>query len=229
MENYWRKQYALARAEIRLLVSGFDTYNKRDSRLHRLIGRLFALVGVRAYMEGMYTTLNYRAAEPVTVPPYGPDDWEILCHEGWHAYVHAKISAPLAALLYLLPNAGALVTLALAVMAWPSLGVAAAWLAATVVLALPLLPSPFRALVELRGYAVQMVIHDARGEWVGVDEDTLMARYESVADLLAGQSYWRALPSKRLARWLVRRTIRRVGAQNLSHYERHIAAFAKTV
>lgn len=140
----------------------FKVILKKDSLLHRTIGKILALIGNKAYMSDFITTIGQTCALPSSCNTTIPDDmWESITHEGLHAQDSAYMSNWLFGVLYLLPQLLGIVALLYGVGAgiavlcgaplellWGLLGLAC----------LAPLPALGRTYLEVRAYTVTMAV-----------------------------------------------------------------------
>jgi len=134
----------------------FNWIWKSDSKLHRAIGWCFEKLGMPGYMTQYWTTLNQEVARPEEARVGFNDEWSVMTHEGRHAIDANKITYPLFAFIYGLPQILGLLAIPLAVLL---VLVTHSWLGLLGLLALGLfapIPALGRAWLELRGYRVSI-------------------------------------------------------------------------
>lgn len=188
---------------------GFGIRPKSVSRFHRVVGSIMAALGSADYRDELWTTLWRRSYWPTSRPPFRVEDAAVVWHEGWHArWTGSPLLFLPYAMLYLAP--ASLAPLALLLPGWwPLLGLA---------LLLPL-PAPFRLWSETRGYACQMAFHRGLGWWDGASFEELdAAYYDQFGHFFAGMAYYSPV-GRPIARWMIRRSLRRLMAGRLTRYE----------
>ncbi len=148
---------------VRRFAPKFRVIDKSDSWVHRVIGFLFGLVGLKDYMATFWTTIGYTTARPDV---HHSDSWATVLHEGWHAIQARRLTRLGMATLYLMPQVsgvvlGGLSIVLAALYGWP-------WLALLAVGGLVSFPWPFmlpkpirmlwRAELEAEAYRVSMAV-----------------------------------------------------------------------
>lgn len=147
---------AAALALVHRFVPGFQVISKAVSRVHRIIGALFAVLGNKLYMERVWTTLRY-----VTAAPSTEDDgfswyaWQTLLHEGWHGMQWRRKGLWMG-VSYLLPQLVAALVLVVPILAW--LVGPGAWWGLLALLALAPWPAYWRARLEAEAYQVSVAL-----------------------------------------------------------------------
>ena len=140
----------------------FKVILKKDSLLHRIIGKVLSLIGNKNYMTDFVTTIGQTCALPSSCDMTIPDDmWEVVLHEGMHAQDSAYMTNWLFGALYLLPQLLGIITVFYGISAgiavlygaplgllWGLMGLAC----------LAPLPALGRTYLEVRGYTVTMAV-----------------------------------------------------------------------
>jgi hypothetical protein len=215
---------------IRAFAPRFDVAQKRESLWHRVVGFLFGLLGAPGYMNSFWTTVGFRAAapgvdKPYARPPWKSWDWRDVWHEGRHAVYATRLTRTVMWLVYSFPQC---LCLPLAFLA----GLHSLWWLLPALLVLAPLPAPGRLWIELRCYAVQIVIAQELRETANysvneVLNTTLCQRI--IANLSSAAYYW-AAPTRRLATWFLARHVRRVCVdRRLDLYEQAAVMHARRI
>ena len=169
-------------------VPGFNWCWKSDKWYHRAIGWCFSKLGMPTYMDEFYTTFRYTVGRPNDAKNNGvKDEWEIYLHEGQHAIDAKRLTFPLFAFLYGLPQLLGLLGAPLAILL---VLLTHSWLGLLGLLALAFLapsPSPGRVWAELRGYRVSLsVIY-----WYsGIPANLEAAYIQEFLSYFTGSSYY---------------------------------------
>lgn len=170
---------------IRRFVPQFEVRDKKDSWLQRLIG-WFSRPFNPGYMTDFWTTFGFKSYKPAAIDEFS---WLDVLHEGKHAYRAKRLTRPMFYFLYMFPISLVPIILSLGFWHW--------WLMLLAPLVLvPKLPDPFRNLMELEGYKVNLAIeYWMFGEEMLSEEN--LAVYESFFE---GKAYYYMMPFKSIVR-----------------------------
>jgi hypothetical protein len=179
--------------QVKSFAPNFNTILKKDSKLHQLIGKIFAIFGNPDYMTYFWTTISSTVARP-SICNDGPipNEWQIIFHEGRHASDANKISSTVFDLIYLFPLWIGLLGLLYSCMLVPVLllggPLSLLW---GLLLLLGLLPLPAigRTILEIRGYLVTLCVEFWSGN-LG-DEETAISW---IVMQFTGPSYYYMFP-----------------------------------
>jgi hypothetical protein len=141
---------------VRAFVPAFKIVRKRDSKLMRLTANV--LFFVPGFMDQFSTTIGYTAY----LTDYAATNIGVIFHEGRHALQAYKLSRPIMAILYLLPQVLGVVALAVS-LTWLVVAAFFGWSwwqlpVAFGVLALAPIPAYFRMRFELDAYTVSLAV-----------------------------------------------------------------------
>ena len=137
-------------------VPQFGWIWKSQKWYHKAIGWCLGKIGNPGYMSSYWTTFRYTVGRPSEAQFGMEDEWTVFCHEGVHALDAKRITFPLFALIFGLPQVLALLAVPLAVLLVLLTHSFLGLLGLLALVFLAPLPAPGRVLLELRGYKVSM-------------------------------------------------------------------------
>lgn len=159
-------------AVIRRYVPKWKVIDKRDSKFHSFIGKLFP-----EYMASYATTIGFTSAFP-TGAKY---DWRTRIHEGQHGRQCMKWSRVGMSALYILPQLLAVLGPLLALIFWNP------WFLSLLLFLAPL-PAYFRMKFELEAYKITIMVF----EWSMHSDSTIY--FDSILKNFTGLPYYMMWP-----------------------------------
>jgi hypothetical protein len=175
---------------VKKFCPGFNTINKSNSKLHKIIGYFLGKIGNKDYMESYITTIGSTVAVPTI---YEDTDklWLTILHEGQHAKDSNSLGSLLFSVCYLFPQILALLGLLVFIGVLLATGsLQSLWILTSLLFLLPI-PSFGRAYIELRGYTVTL----AGYFWANsiTDEELFI---DSIIKQFTGPAYYFMWPFK---------------------------------
>lgn len=178
---------------VQRFVPEFDVKNKSDSRLQRLIGWLFSLIGNNDYSEDFWTTVKKITYRPTTSEnDTAWYDWQTVLHEGWHGVQWTRKRWWML-VSYLLPQALGAIAIVLTLALAPVIGWSALWCLAGLAFFAPI-PSYWRSRLEYEAHQVSVAID----HWTWGKQPPNFPQW--LVDRYAGPSYWWMWPFKKAVR-----------------------------
>lgn len=161
----------------------FEVRDKVNSRLQRLLARILAPWNDE-FMKSYWTTVGFTTWRPSRIEE---DAWLSIFHEGVHAIDAKKMTRLMFFFLYLFPLSFVPLTALL-------LGLLSSWWFSplALLLCIPKLPDPFRFIMEMRAYRVNLAID----YWMVGEEAFTEDNISWYAQQMYGPTYYFIWPFK---------------------------------